>query len=83
MRFRAGLIAGFAAGYVLGARAGRERYEQIKHLTGEVRKHPAVAQLAEQFTAVADLARDGVAGGLGAGARGLRSMAEPRQANTG
>ncbi|HEY5686612.1 MAG TPA: YtxH domain-containing protein [Acidimicrobiia bacterium] len=77
MRFRAGLIAGFAAGYVLGTRAGRERYEQIKRVTGKARTHPAVAQVVEQMTAVADLARDGVAGGLDAGARGLRSMAEP------
>jgi outer membrane lipoprotein SlyB len=29
MGFRFGLIAGAAAGYVLGTRAGRERYEQI------------------------------------------------------
>ena len=30
MRGKAGLVIGLAAGYVLGARAGRERYEQIK-----------------------------------------------------
>ncbi|WP_460772911.1 hypothetical protein [Microbacterium sp. GXF7504] len=30
MRGKAGLIIGLAAGYVLGTRAGRERYEQIK-----------------------------------------------------
>lgn len=29
MGFRFGLIAGLAAGYVLGTRDGRERYEQI------------------------------------------------------
>jgi hypothetical protein len=29
MRFRLGLAVGFAAGYTLGARAGRERYDQI------------------------------------------------------
>ncbi len=29
MGFKAGLLAGAAAGYVLGAKAGRERYEQI------------------------------------------------------
>lgn len=29
MRFRFGLVTGFAAGYYLGAKAGRERYEQI------------------------------------------------------
>jgi hypothetical protein len=29
MRFRLGLIIGFAIGYFFGAKAGRERYEQI------------------------------------------------------
>ena len=29
-------IAGLAAGYVLGARAGRERYEQIRRTSGKV-----------------------------------------------
>lgn len=30
MRGKVGLIVGIAAGYVLGSRAGRERYDQIK-----------------------------------------------------
>jgi hypothetical protein len=30
MRGKAGLVIGIAVGYVLGTRAGRERYEQIK-----------------------------------------------------
>lgn len=30
MRGKAGLVIGLAVGYVLGTRAGRERYEQIK-----------------------------------------------------
>ncbi|HEX6310606.1 MAG TPA: hypothetical protein VF152_03180 [Acidimicrobiia bacterium] len=29
-RMRLGLVVGFAAGYYLGAKAGRERYEQIQ-----------------------------------------------------
>ena len=29
-------IAGLAAGYVLGARAGRQRYEQIRRTSGKV-----------------------------------------------
>jgi hypothetical protein len=29
VRFRLGLLLGFAIGYVLGAKAGRERYDQI------------------------------------------------------
>ncbi len=32
MKLRLGLIVGFAAGYYLGARAGRERYEQLRGL---------------------------------------------------
>lgn len=30
MRGKAGIVVGLAVGYVLGSRAGRERYEQIK-----------------------------------------------------
>lgn len=30
MRFRLGLAVGFAAGYYLGAKAGRSRYEQMR-----------------------------------------------------
>src|SRR6478735_12230002 len=30
MKGKVGLVIGLAAGYVLGSRAGRERYEQIK-----------------------------------------------------
>ncbi|MFV0374060.1 hypothetical protein [Microbacterium sp.] len=30
MKGKAGIVVGLAAGYVLGSRAGRERYEQIK-----------------------------------------------------
>jgi hypothetical protein len=29
MRFRLGLLIGLAVGYVLGAKAGKERYDQI------------------------------------------------------
>lgn len=33
MAFRLGLVLGAAIGYVLGAKAGRERYEQLSSLT--------------------------------------------------
>jgi hypothetical protein len=42
--FKTGLIIGAAAGYVLGAKAGRERYEQIKEWFGSaVRSEPVAA----------------------------------------
>jgi membrane protein DedA with SNARE-associated domain len=74
MRFRAGLVVGAAIGYVLGTRAGRQRYEQIKHWAGEARKHPAVAQLANQTIGVVDAGRYIAATGLTAGAKGLRTI---------
>lgn len=42
MRGKVGLVIGLAAGYVLGARAGRERYEQIREQAGRLWQLPAV-----------------------------------------
>ena len=36
------VVAGIAIGYVLGSRAGRERYEQIKRWSRRVADNPAV-----------------------------------------
>jgi hypothetical protein len=74
MRFRAGLIVGAALGYVVGTRAGRERYEQIKRAAAEARKHPAVAQLVDQGVGLVDAGRYVAATGLSAGAKGLRAV---------
>ena len=42
MRGRLGLFIGFGAGYVLGAKAGRERYEQLTRLYDNLLSTPAV-----------------------------------------
>jgi hypothetical protein len=39
-------MAGLAAGFVLGARAGRERYEQMKKVARRAADNPAVQQAA-------------------------------------
>lgn len=36
MRFRLGLLAGFAVGYYFGAKAGRVRYEQMRRAIEKV-----------------------------------------------
>lgn len=36
MKFRFGLLLGFGAGYYLGAKAGRERYEQLRQLVDRI-----------------------------------------------
>ena len=47
MRYRATFIAGFAVGFIAGARAGRERYEQIKAVSRKVAENPAVRKTAQ------------------------------------
>ena len=74
MRFRTGVLIGAAVGYVMGAKADRERYEQIKRLAGELRKHPAVAQLSSQVQGVSDAGRKAVAAGLDQSAEALRKL---------
>jgi hypothetical protein len=39
-------VAGLAVGYVLGTRAGRERYEQIRRMARAVRENPTVQETA-------------------------------------
>ena len=41
-------LVGFGAGYVLGARAGRERYEQIADKAQGVWRDPRVQEKADQ-----------------------------------
>jgi hypothetical protein len=45
-RYRIAFISGLAAGFVLGTRAGRERYEQLKKLARRAADSPAVQQAA-------------------------------------
>ena len=49
------LLAFAGAGYVLGAKAGRQRYEQIKSTFIKVKENPTVQEKAHQ---VADVAKD-------------------------
>jgi hypothetical protein len=58
-------VAGLAIGYVLGARAGRERYDQIRRVARAVRENPTVQETAgivqAQAGNVVASARDAVA----------------------
>ena len=55
MQGRILFVAGAAVGYVLGARAGRRRYEQIKAAATRVRTNPQVQQKTQQAV---DLAKE-------------------------
>ncbi|MEP7023822.1 MAG: YtxH domain-containing protein [Actinomycetota bacterium] len=68
MRYKVTFITGFAAGFVVGARAGRERYEQLKKVARAAADSPAAQQAAAALQAkaagAATTARDKVAGQL-------------------
>ncbi|HLG00002.1 MAG TPA: hypothetical protein VI916_05985 [Acidimicrobiia bacterium] len=51
IRFRLGLVIGFCAGYYLGARAGEERYKQIRRTIDRVNGF----DLVDKAKAVVDL----------------------------
>ena len=62
-KFRLGAVLGLALGYYLGARAGRERYEQLNRLLRRARSSPAFDQAATvvgKAKAVVDLTRERV-----------------------
>ena len=47
MRYRVTFLAGLAVGFVVGARAGRERYEQMKKAGRKVAENPTVQKAAQ------------------------------------
>jgi hypothetical protein len=65
MKGKLALAVGFAAGYVLGARAGQKRYEQIKRMASNVWEadsvQSGVGYVQDFATARVDDARDFVA----------------------
>lgn len=68
MRGRIMFVAGLAIGYVLGAKAGRERYEQLAQLARKVRSNPTVQEatglMQAQGTRLISTGRDKVRGKL-------------------
>jgi FAD/FMN-containing dehydrogenase len=64
MRYRFIFFTGLGIGFVLGARAGRERYEQMRKLARKLADSPAVQQAAGALQAQA--AGGKVAGRAGA-----------------
>jgi hypothetical protein len=54
MKLRTALLIGFAVGYVLGSKAGRERYEQIRRIAGTIADNPPVRQFLDEAKGLAD-----------------------------
>ncbi len=65
MSFKFTLFLGFAIGYVLGSKAGRQRYEQIMRTARKLKDNPSVQGAAGMLQAQADNALGAVKDKLG------------------
>jgi hypothetical protein len=81
MRYRFTFFIGLAVGFVIGTRAGRERYEQLKKLASKAKDSPAMQQAAgaaqAQAASLARAAKDRAAQTVGDRIPGMRA----REAN--
>ncbi|MFE9483047.1 YtxH domain-containing protein [Streptomyces spororaveus] len=87
MRYKVTFVVGLALGYVLGTRAGRERYEQLRKSARQLAQNPAVRNAAETagqtgreyagkaFTAVSHKVGDAVPDSFAGRVRSLRGRA--------
>jgi len=75
MKGKVGLVIGLAAGYVLGSRAGRERYEQIKEQAAKVWNTDPVQKQVDKAKAFGSSAAKVVPGALWDGAKRVTSAA--------
>jgi hypothetical protein len=75
-KYRFSFVAGLATGYVLGTRAGKERYEQIKKAARSFAENPTVQQAAgavqAQATGLASTAGTKISDGVRERVPGLR-----------
>jgi len=61
VKFKAGLLVGLGAGYVLGTRAGRERYQQIAEAARAFMDNPGVQRLSGEVNKTVAVGKDRVA----------------------
>jgi hypothetical protein len=61
MRFKSGFLVGLSTGYVLGAKAGQERYQQIVDAASKLKENPGVQRLTGEVNKTVSIGKDRVA----------------------
>jgi hypothetical protein len=54
MGFKSGMLVGFGVGYVLGSKAGRERYEELRAAWDQFMGNPSVRRVVTKGREVVD-----------------------------
>jgi len=69
MGFKSGLLVGFGVGYVLGSKAGRERYDELRASWDQFMGNPSVQRVVSK-------GREVVETGAGRGIRAVEGAGE-------
>jgi hypothetical protein len=60
VKFKSALLIGLGAGYVLGTKAGKERYEQIRAATRQFMDNPGVQRLNKEVNKTVAIGKERV-----------------------
>ena len=78
MRFRAGFVTGMATGYYLGAKAGRQRYDQINRTVAKIKRSEAYEEVTELAKAKVEEAAEKAKSAVEEGVEKARAVVESR-----
>ena len=67
MKGKLGIAVGLAAGYVLGTRAGRERYQQLTASAKRIADEPSLQRIQEELNGLFGSGGDQTTGGSSSG----------------
>ncbi|HEU4867634.1 MAG TPA: hypothetical protein VFV09_07895 [Actinomycetota bacterium] len=78
MRFRLGFVTGMATGYYLGAKAGRQRYDQINRTVAKIKRSEAYEEVTELAKAKVEEAAEKAKSAVEEGVEKARAVVESR-----
>ena len=82
MRFRLGFVTGAATGYYLGARAGRQRYDQMNRAIAKLRRTEAYEEAVDRAKSAVEEATELAKSVVEDGVEKARSVVDSRAANS-
>ena len=83
MRFRLGFVTGMATGYYFGARAGRQRYDQMNRAIAKLRRSDAFEEARDRARSAVEEAAELAKSAVEEGVEKARSALDSRANSTG